>query len=284
MNEFGLAIAGSATGVALINKVSDAIGWYMAPRQTIRTAKAQAIAARIETEADIETADLVRRAAMRSVMEEITHQENLERIIEHALANLSDDASPQDISDDWVTHTLDKCRLVSDEDMRELWGRILAGEANTPGSFSRKTINLMDDLDKADAELFVNFCRFVVLIDGKAQPIISNLGHEIYSAFGVDVEAYLHLKSLGLIDAPGTTFAASLGPYGSDVFVQYFEETRRLIFPRERGNSLLMGNSMFTPSGQELYSVCSPSPVEGFFDYLTDEVWNTSWAGIEPGY
>ena len=277
MNEIALAIAGSATGVALINKLSDAIGWYAAPHQEVRMAKAEAIKARINTESDIETADLIRRAAVRSVMEEITHQENLERIVEHALGGLLDNASPQDISDDFLTHTLNKCRIVSDDDMRELWGRILAGEANIPGTFSRRTINLVDDLEKGDAELFKSFCRFVVEIDGKVHPIIHGAAPTIYTDYGIDYAAIVRLKGLGLIDRPGTFFAAELGPYHSELSVQYFEETRKLTFPGEDGNTLLMGNSMFTPSGQELYSICAPDPVEGFFNYLTDKVWNTKW-------
>ena len=42
MMETALAVAGTASGVALINKISDAIGWYAAPRQVTRMAEAEA--------------------------------------------------------------------------------------------------------------------------------------------------------------------------------------------------------------------------------------------------
>lgn len=277
MNEIALAVAGSATGVAFVNKLSEAIGWYMAPHQMVRMAKAEALVTKIRTESSIENADLVRRAAIRSAMEEITHQENLERIIEEALINLSSNAAPEAMSDDWIAHVLNKCRIVSDDEMRSLWARLLAGEANNPGTFPRRTVNLVDDLEKRDAEVFVNFCRFVVTIDEKMQPVVCDSRHHIYAGCGIDYEAILHLKSLGLIDRPGSFFAAELGPFPSEVIIQYFDETRKLILPREEGNSLLMGNSIFTPSGQELYSICKLEPVEGFFDYLTNELWKVNW-------
>ena len=42
MLETALAVAGTATGVALVNKIADTIGWYAAPHQVIRTANAEA--------------------------------------------------------------------------------------------------------------------------------------------------------------------------------------------------------------------------------------------------
>ena len=74
---------------------------------------------------------------------------------------VTDDASPEDMEDDWIRNLLGKCRIVSDQDMQELWARILAGEANEPGSVSRRTVNLVADLDKRDAESFMAVCRFV---------------------------------------------------------------------------------------------------------------------------
>ena len=280
MNEIALAIAGSATGVTFVSKIADAVGWYAAPYQVTRLAKAEALAERIRVESEIDTADLIRRAAIRSVMEEITHQENLEIVVERALERLSDYASPQNMSDNWVAHTLSKCRTVSDDKMRDLWASILAGEANVPGTFSRRTINLIDDLEESDAEMFMNFCRFTIVIEGEVHPMIHDVTQPIYTNCGINGEAILQLKGLGLIDRPGTTFAAELGPFSSELSVQYMDESRKLLLPHENGNSLMMGRSMFTPAGKELMTICDPIPVEGFFNYLTDQIWNKNWVPV----
>ena len=38
--------------------------------------------------------------------------------------------------------------------MQSLWGKVLAGEANQPGAFSRGQVELVSTLDKNDALLF----------------------------------------------------------------------------------------------------------------------------------
>ena len=133
MVETALAIAGSTAGVVLINKISDAVGWYVAPRQIVRTAlaesKADLIRAKSKVEiADIEAADLIQRAEFRSAVEQIVQQANLESIISKALLKLDVCADPQDMERDWICNFLDRCRNVSDEEMQDLWANILAGE------------------------------------------------------------------------------------------------------------------------------------------------------------
>ena len=54
--------------------------------------------------------------------------------------------------------------MVSDDDMQQIWAGILAGEANNSGSFSRRTVNLVADLDKRNAQLFRNLCGFAWMI------------------------------------------------------------------------------------------------------------------------
>jgi hypothetical protein len=47
----------------------------------------------------------------------------------------------------------DKCRIVSDNQMQILWCKVLAGEANSHGSYSKRTINLLGSIHREEAEL-----------------------------------------------------------------------------------------------------------------------------------
>ena len=148
----------------LVNKIANAFGRHFDPSQRIRMAEAEAQADRIlrvsATETDVEVAELRQRAATRFANEEMTKQLNMEGIIERSIPHLNDDANPEEMENDWIMNFFDKGRMVSDDDMQELWARILAGEANNSGSFSRRTVNLVADLDKRDADLFKNLCGF----------------------------------------------------------------------------------------------------------------------------
>ena len=84
--------------------------------------------------------------------------DNLVRVVRLATDQLNEDARPDLITDDWGANFRDKAHTCSDPDMATLWAQLLAGEANKPGSYSRKTVNVLGDMDKTDAELFSNFC------------------------------------------------------------------------------------------------------------------------------
>ena len=89
------------------------------------------------------------------------------------------------MEDDWVTNFFDKSRIVSDEEMQSIWAKVLAGEANAPGSYSKRTVNLLGDLDTRDAELFQSLCRFGWFV-GEFTPLVFDPQATIYSDLGIE--------------------------------------------------------------------------------------------------
>ena len=271
MMETAVAVVGTAAGVAFINKIGNAIGWWAEPRQIIRKAEAEAKAAMIQAKSDIEVADLNRRTEARVASESIKQQVNMEGITYAALSYLNSDAAPQsqDMEDDWVTNFFEKCRNVSDEEMQRAWARILAGEANNPGSFSRKTVNVMADLGKADAELFRDLCRFgwTHRDDGLVTPLVFDYQDGIYNHNGVHFYSCNHLESLGLINKEFRGFAFAR----NEAVISYNGRTVRLT-STDNAKQINLGHIVFTRTGLELYRICHVEPVDGFFEYVCD-VW-----------
>ena len=168
----------------LIKKVSKAVGGIFAPYQIKRVAKAEAEAALIKAQTEIQITDLHLRAMRRFVEEEAKHQKNMEDITAKALPQLNGKADPSKVEDDWITNFFNKCRIVSDDEMQGLWSRILAGESNSPGTYSKRTVNFLSDLDKRDAETFTRLCGFGWVIVG-FNPLIYDVKHPIYNNQGI---------------------------------------------------------------------------------------------------
>ena len=168
----------------LIEKISNAVGILFQPRQIRRIAKAKADAALVEVKSEIEITDLHRRAARRWIEEEAQHQKNMEDVTAKALPQLNENANPGAIEDDWLVNFFDKSRIVSDNEMQDLWSRVLAGEANAPGTYSRRTVNFLSDLDKAEADLFTKLFGFVWKIPFLA-PLVFDGKAEIYNRHGL---------------------------------------------------------------------------------------------------
>lgn len=261
----------------LVEKISNALGRHFDPSQTIRMAEAGAKADQIlrvaQAETDIEVASIRQRAGMRLAHEEVAKQANIESITGKAASYLNDDASPESMEDDWIANFFDKCRIVSDEDMQSLWGRILAGEANNPGGFSRRTVNLVADLDKRDASLFVSLCGFVWTVTGTPRSLIFDTQHDIYNRQGINFNTVGHLESLGLIHFNALSGFAIVSQVKQLTF-SYFGKHVLLTLPDQEGNQFSQGQVILTQAGQQLYQVCGSAPVAGFFEYVYDR-WAT---------
>ena len=182
----------------LIKKVASAVGCIFEPYQIKRIAKAEAEASLISAAGDIQVTELQRRAMQRFVEEETKKQINIEQITSKALPLLEHNSKPEEIENDWITDFFDKCRLVSDQEMQSLWSKVLSGEANKPGSYSKRTVNFISYLDKSEAMLFSKLCGYGCQI-GQFIPIIYDVQHEIYNKNGIDFITLSNLESIGLI-------------------------------------------------------------------------------------
>ena len=262
----------------LIKKVSSAVGGIFEPWQIKRVAKAEAEASLIKAKAEIEITDLHRRAMHRFVEEEANRQENMEAITEKAIPQLKEGSDPSKMEDDWVTNFFDKSRIVSDNEMQNLWASVLAGEANSPGTYSKRTVNFLGDLDKRDAELFSALCRFGWFV-GSFTPLIFDSQDSIYSNKGLNFNTLTHLDSIGLIQFNGISgFIRTNLP--KNFIAIYCGAPLSLTLENEEGNKLEIGKVLLTQVGIELARVCQAPGVEGFVDYVKEK-WKKHLPKIE---
>jgi len=252
----------------LIKKISNAVGGLLAPWQLTRVAKAEAEAAIIKAQGEIQVTDLHRRAMHRFVEEEARNQKNIEDTTAKALPQLNDASNPNAIEDDWITNFFEKSRIISDGEMQNLWSRVLAGEANKPGSYSKRTVNFLSDLDKIDAELFSKLCGFAWMA-GVLLPLVFDPQADIYTKQKIDFTALNHLESIGLIKFDGLVgFTRTKLP--KHFTFQYYGRTLVFEMPKHSDNQIDIGKALFSKTGLELAPICGSKPVDGFWEYVSD--------------
>jgi hypothetical protein len=250
----------------LIEKISDAIGGIFKPWQIRRVAQAEAEAEKIGEITRIEISELQHRAIRRFITEEAKKQENIESVTKKALEGLNEKARPDQVEDDWISNFFDKCRLVSDDEMQSLWGKVLAGEANSPGTFSKRTVNFIGSLDKSDATLFTSLCSYAWFL-GDLVPLIYDPEAEIYTKNGINFMALKHLDALSLIsfDTVGGYVRRKL-PQVIKIF--YYGEPVNIRFKSEENNEFQLGRVLLTNTGQELAPICGSQRAPEFHSYV----------------
>lgn len=112
---------------------------------------------------------------------------------EEALAADSQIPPDRSVDDDWLFSWREYAGRVSTEDLQQLWGRILAGEVKSPGSFSFRTLEFLKGLSKHEAEQISTLASFV--IEGR---IVRSLA-EYLKDQGVSFDLLLGLQELGLL-------------------------------------------------------------------------------------
>ena len=105
-------------------------------------------------------------ATQRNLLSREMHREvNVGKAVLQAVAELEND--PQEppggrVEEDWLTRWRDSASQVSAEELQTLWGRVLAGEIKSPGTFSLRTLEFLKNLSKEDARRIEKLAPFVV--------------------------------------------------------------------------------------------------------------------------
>lgn len=149
--------------------------------------------------------------------------------------------------------------------MQKIWSRILAGEANTPGKFSKRTVNFMASLDKEDAELFTKLCSFVWGV-GVHEPLIYDTKENLYLDHGINFANLEHLGTIGLINFNELGYQRD--SYPKKILATYRNNMFIIEFRDEKGNVLEIGKARFTRVGSELASICQSELVNNFDLYI----------------
>ncbi len=260
----------------LIERVSDLIGGFLTPYQIKRVAKAKAEAGLTEAQSQIEITDLHRRAAHRWIEEEARNQKNMEDITEKALPLLKETANPEAVDDDWIVHFFDQCRKVNSQQMQQLWSLALAGEANSPGSFSKRTVTALAALEASEAKWFTDLCGYGVVVKGSLVPLIFDVTDDIYRNRQVSFLTLGDLASIGMIRVGGVAgFQVEKLP--REFRVHYYGRALQLRMSKESDNHLGVGKVLLTRIGTEIAPICGSRPVDGFWDYV-----RTQWKAHLP--
>lgn len=260
------ALAKPAT--VLIEKISSAVGTVFEPTRIRREADAVAYSRKTLALADVEITDLQRRAMERLVQQEGRKQKNIESITAQAIDALPDGATPEALQEDWIAHFFKQCETVSDQEMQSLWARLLAGEASSPGQFSKRTVDAVATLDKEDAEMFVRVAQFVWNF-AQPIPLIYNLEDSIYKENGITFNLVSHLAAIGLITfQPSSNYTIN---WSGGLTITSYHDWILLLEPTASGSRVAnAGQCILTKVGIELYKICGASKCQGFAEYAVE--------------
>ena len=142
---------------------------------------------------------------------------------------------------------------------------MLAGEANSPGSYSKRTVNFLSHLDKNDATLFTTLCGFGCSIGDIIVPLVFDQDDAIYKNHGIKFGPLLYLQGIGSVEFRTQGFTLNIPKHQE---MSYHGIAFVLEMPEELNNKLDIGRVVLTKVGVELAPICGSQPIDGFLDYV----------------
>lgn len=98
---------------------------------------------------------------------------------------------------DWLIRYYEAVGNISDDNMQDLWAKILAGEINAPSSYSLKTIDILKNMRKCDVELFTHICKHSFELNDHKLFLPNYKGY--MDAVGIEYSDVMKLSEIGLI-------------------------------------------------------------------------------------
>lgn len=168
----------------------------------------------------------------------------------------------------WTNHFFSNVRNVSDEDMQRFWAKILAGELETPGRTSLRTLSILKDMSQKDAKLFSRVADFImgglIFIDDKWTRLVPGFPSS---------KDFFDLSHLGVLNVMTLLTQCFKGENS----YRFYDERRVYFIESQNKQPFSLGFEVhgLTPSGKELLSFVKPDPnhtyLRAFAGYLKEQ-------------
>lgn len=282
----------------LIDCVSGAIGKAYEPRHIRNVANAEAYKIKKIGEALRENSDIpieynpdgislstadyeqfVKRTQSRLAYQELKKQENIEAVLDNAYEEVLalDSVSTEPVDCDWLNSFFDFVGNISNEEMQKLWGKLLAGEIERPGSFSIRTLDTLRKLTSKEASVFQKLVPYILTCAGDKEQSYTDYFlpiefwyKDITKKYNFSSYEIILLQEIGLLNNEiEISVVLSIEPHQSECINS---ANGRIIFTNitEQPIELHHQATVLTAVGKELYAAvsrdCLELPPDGYIE------------------
>lgn len=275
----------------LIDVISNGIGTVYRPRSIRKDAEAKAFEIEIIerakskalAEGKIIDADTYERIQERILNKEIKRQENIDSVSRIAIEQIEQEqtVSNEPVNEDWTTRFFNIVENVSDNEMQNLWGRILAGEVKQPNSYSLRTLETLKNLTQNEAEIFTKFASLSFTSNKTSFVLNPDNSDYLEKKHNITFADRLLLEEAGLISANDLSYTLR----GQNAITPFVFGSQVILVERQESAPVQeLPVLVFTKTGTELLKLIEQKTDIQYFNkfasLLKTEKVNVSYATI----
>lgn len=194
--------------------------------------------------------DITDEIRSRITFQERKRQANIQSVVLDAAETLGEkEVEESEIDHDWTSRFFADVMDVSSAEMQQIWSNILAGEVESPGRTSLRTLSILKQMSQRDAHLFQRATKYVI------RDFIHNdskVTTEVLPDFPTYNE-FMRLAHHGLFQL-GLGLSKIFRGY-SEYLLEDENTIYRIYKDRKGEYELVIPSHVLTESGSELYSV-----------------------------
>lgn len=256
-----------------VNKITSALGWMITPKN-ITPAIIEANKSIIEEISNRQDINPIERAAIVNNYKKIIKQyKNQIDIMKIAVEYLEPSLNPEKVNNDWITFFFDKVKDVTEDYMKEIWAKILAGEFNKPNTYTKQLLHTMSIMDSKIAKRFQKIRSscfyssghlYIFMYRTNGDNIKNTKRYEKKKIFINDLR---ELDSLGVIQYRFTDFHTLV------IKNKKFDYGNKKIVLNTEKRSIALGNVALTSVGKQLCRIV-PMDYDDEILEICMEAWN----------
>lgn len=214
----------------------------------------------------------MKSAAISIIEKEARRIKTKKQIVEKASSIKSEDefVSEEKPGDDWVTRFFNTVEDITEDTMQNLWAQILAGEVKRPRSFSLRTLDVLRNMTKEDAELYSrtvgSYCYDGYILT-EAQ-------------YGISLEDRIALSEMGLLSPDELTRTITIS---QEKQLNRLNERYALFLTRDTSIPIEVKFECrsLTKAGRELLQLVDKKDCFELFAYVADKFRNVGVSSVD---
>lgn len=254
----------SEPAVKLLDKLSDVLEWNVSSMGAHRMAQVEFINYVRSSDSIPDSMKPALLYNSKKILKEFANQQD---VISYGISLLNDIVFVDDIDDEWLYEFMDGAGKASTEELKLIWGKLLASECNEKDSIPKRLLFILKQMDSEIATSFSKLCSTCIRLQDEQgeelyQPII--VGFKPEEGNPITYNDIIELATLGLIEY----CAPFNGPYVTDGLaedsnVYYYDNKYEGLV---RDGRLYVGLVLFTKAGESLASLIDVDPISNYVE------------------
>lgn len=158
---------------------------------------------------------------------------------------------------DWFMRFYDAVGTIGNEEMQDIWARLLSGEINHPSTYSFHTIDTLKNMSTKDAHIFEKICKHSFCVMGRRFVLQDK---EFLKQAGIYYSEIMLMNEYGLINDNG--FISQTISFSNDYLVLDANERLTIVVrsDSEQKHEICIQEYPFTTVGMEIASLSIWNP------------------------